>query len=61
MYVLDLPARMAPPLAQVTSVPARVPAEPMGFEPELTYVTWSGSVKATALLWMFCLDLLESV
>ena len=60
VYVLDLPAWIAPPLAQVTASSTRLPVEPMGLELELVYVTWFGSVMATSLLWMFWPDLLES-
>lgn len=61
VYVLDLPALMAPALAQFTSLPDRVPAEPMGLELELVYVTSPGSVMAKALLRTFWPDLLERV
>jgi hypothetical protein len=50
MNVLLLPAWMAPPLAQVTAEPVRAPAEPMGLELDLAYVTSPGSMMATALL-----------
>lgn len=33
--VLLLPARIVPPLAQLTALPARVPAEPAGLELEV--------------------------
>lgn len=58
---LLLPARIAPPLAQVTALPARVPAKPPGLELELVSVTSLGSVMVTSLLCTFWPDLLESV
>lgn len=60
--VLEPPALTLPPFAHVTTPALCEPVEPMGLEPEDTYVTSAaGRVTATELLWIWSPDLLDSV